>query len=337
MPVPSFFRSNGFKVLVYVMGSIVLGALLAPPLFWAGKAIVDEGWLAGGIFDSLHGSMDRARFSRYFNRAIVLAALLLLWPCLRWMSRGNERGKPLRERLLLERNPRWAMHLLAGFLLAGGALLLHGWIYVLLDLYRPRPEHDAIAGILASALMTGFAVAFLEEFVFRGALHGIFARVTPPVMLWIGLAAFFAFVHFLKPPRSYVLESVQPWSGFQMVGAIFGQLGDPYFLAAEFAVLFAIGLVLGWVRMKTASLWLAIGLHAGWVFAIKTLNPLMVRDFPPEKHMPWLGDTMRVGAVSCIAVLLTGLVAWLGLRGNARNAFARPKLPETDSPSGATS
>ena len=122
-----------------------------------------------------------------------------------------------------------------------------------------------------------------------------------------------------------------------MVGAIFGQLGDPYFLAAEFAVLFAIGLVLGWVRMKTASLWLAIGLHAGWVFAIKTLNPLMVRDFPPEKHMPWLGDTMRVGAVSCIAVLLTGLVAWLGLRGNARNAFARPKLPETDSPSGATS
>lgn len=335
----SLFRSNGFKVCVFVVGAVVLGALLSPPLFWAGKKVVALGWLAGGPFDSLHGSMDRATFSRYFNRALLLGALLLLGPVLRWMRAGEEggtgdggadersgrggRGAVFRARLGLERNRLWWRDLVVGFLLAGGSLLLLGWFYVDRGWYGPRGTDESLPGLLLGALGTGMAVAFLEEFLFRGALHAVMARILKPVVLWLAIAAFFALVHFLHPPHGLVIEKVGPLAGFWMLGQIFGQLGDPYFLAAEFAVLFAIGLALGHVRMKTASLWLAIGLHAGWVFGVKTLSPLTERQFGRAEMMPWLGDTLRVGLVSCVMVLLTWGLLWLcWLRRIDRRAFA---------------
>lgn len=315
----TFFRSNGCKVIVFFVGVGLLGAALAPPMFWVGKDVVARGWLAGGLFDSLHGSMERATFNRYFNRAILLAALLLLWPILRWMSRGDTRKMSWKERLDLSSNPYWKRHLVAGFLLAAGLLLILGRAYVGLGLYTTKEAPDPLFSILLSALGTGLAVGFLEEFVFRGALHAVMSKVLKPMALWLGIAGFFAIAHFLKPPPGVVFDEVTAMSGFRMLGLIFQQWGDLYFVAAEFAVLFAIGLVLGWTRIRTGSLWIGIGLHAGWVFGVKTLSPYTERNFSKAEMMPWLGDNLRVGVVSCLVVLLTWLIVWLWLRGFQRS------------------
>ena len=96
----SFLESTGFKVAVFVAGTIVLGALLAPPLFWGGKLLVELGWIKDvPVLDSIHDSMERARFSRYFNRAILAGALIMLFPTLKWL--GSQRGtkQSLGERL----------------------------------------------------------------------------------------------------------------------------------------------------------------------------------------------------------------------------------------------
>ncbi len=311
----------GFKVTVFVAGAIVLGAILAPPLFWGGKHVVEQGWIREvPLLEKLHGSMDRAQFSRYFNRALVLSALLLLFPTLRWLNPGGGERRPLRERLQLVENPRWAVDLGFGFVLAAIPLLLLGWAYVQLGWYQSREANKALGAILISALGTAFAVSFLEEFVFRGALTAIFSRILRPWPLLLSVAVFFAAVHFLKPPASAEITEVRAWSGFAMLGIIFGQFRDWYFLAAEFAVLFAIGWVLGYTRMKTGSLWLAIGLHAGWVFGVKTLSPMTARNFEPAAMMPWLGDTLRVGLVSCLVVCVTGVVVWWYLRDRSSEA-----------------
>lgn len=328
-----FFQSSLFKILVYLLGTMLLGALLAPALYLGGKHAVAAGWLEGGWLDSLHGSMERARFSRYFNRSILLAGAILLWPTLLWLNsekiretaEGSRRKRLLRQ-FQLSPNPWWWSHLLVGFVLAGGTLLLLGWFYVAQGWYVSRDAGKPLATILLEALGTGLAVGLLEEFVFRGALQSIAAKLMRPRVLFVAIAAFFAVIHFFNPPHGLEAGEVTATTGLWMVGQIFAhffsQFANPSFLLAEFAVLFSIGLVLGYTRMKTRSLWLGIGLHAGWVFGVKTLSPLTVRAFAPGEMMPWLGETLRVGAVSCLVVLLTGVALWLWLRKRYGDPFA---------------
>ncbi|MDF1816288.1 MAG: CPBP family intramembrane metalloprotease [Verrucomicrobiales bacterium] len=309
------FQSTGCKVAVFVIGTILLGAALAPPLYHGGKTVVEAGWIENvPVLDSIHGSMERAKFSRYFNRAILAGALIMLFPTLKWLGTGDGDKKTLRERLQVRKNPAWVRHFLIGFFLAAIPLLILGWIYLQKGWYQPRDTDKAIISVLFSALFTGIVVALLEEFVFRGALTSIFSSILKPWPLLISIAVFFALVHFLKPPPGADITDVTAFSGFQMLGLIFSQFGDLYFLAAEFAVLFAIGWVLGYTRLKTGSLWLGIGLHAGWVFGVKTLGPLTSRTFAPAEMMPWLGGNLRVGLVSCLVVCLTGLIVWAWLR-----------------------
>ncbi len=336
--LPPFLRSHLFTVLVFLAGTTLLGAALAPWIYLGGKHVVAVGWLEGGWLGGLHDSMDRGRFSRYFNRSLLLAGALLLWPALKLAGRnrrsgespapasGESRTDTARAALGLEPNPQWARQLLSGFGLAAAPLLLLGWTYVALGWYDAVPPARSVAAILLSALGTGIAVALLEETVFRGALHALAARLLRPRALLLSVAAFFAALHFCNPPHGLEAEKIDAATGFWMVGQIVShvaaQFARPSFLLAEFAVLFAIGLVLGYARMKTASLWLGIGLHAGWVFGVKTLSPLSVRAFAADAMMPWLGDTLRVGAVSCLVVLFTGFLVWLVLRGERRDPFA---------------
>jgi len=318
----SFFRSGAFKLLVFLAGTVFLGAVFAPALYWGGKYVVAEGWLEGGWLEGLHGSMDRAPFSRYFNRAILLGALLMLYPTLKWMRTEAGASASWRERLGLEPNRAWWRHLLVGFLVAGGSLLLLGWFYVGRGWYAPRDPGESVGAVLLQALGTGLAVGLLEEFVFRGALHAVLARVMRPRWTFFVIAAFYAVVHFFQAPRRLEIGEVDAGTGFWMVGRLFGhffsRFADPYFLLAEFAVLLAIGLVLGYTRLETKSLWLGIGLHAGWVFGVKTLSPLTERTFGRAELMPWLGDSLRVGAVSCLVVAATGFGLWLWLRRRRR-------------------
>jgi uncharacterized protein len=330
----AFFQSTLFKTLVFLLGTVVLGAILAPLLYLGGKHVVAEGWLAGTWLESLNDSMRRAHFSRYFNRAVLLGALLMVWPTLHWLNAGKERrraGRPtseaMRGQLLLAVNPVWWQQLLAGFLLAGVTLLLLGWLYVGLGWYETRDAGKPLFRVLFTALGTGVAVGLLEEFVFRGAFHAVLAKLLKPKALFWVIATFFAVIHFFNAPKTLEIEAVGYGSGFRMVGEIFrhfvSQFANPYFLFAEFAVLLSIGLVLGYTRMKTGSLWLGIGLHAGWVFGVKTLSPLTQRAFAPGGMMPWLGDNLRVGAISCLVVSLTGFILWLWLR----KKYGSPFLP----------
>ena len=227
---------------------------------------------------------------------------------------------------MLEKNPSWLSHLLIGFLIGGGSLLLLGWFYVSQGWYDLRDAGKPLSRILVNALGTGIAVGLLEEFVFRGALHSVVSKILKPRATFFTIAIFFAVIHFFNAPRHLEVPEVTITTGFWFVGEIFAyffsQFADPYFLFAEFAVLFAIGIVLGYTRMMTNSLWLGIGLHAGWVFGVKVLSPLTQRTFERAEMMPWLGDTLRVGAISCLVVTVTGIGLWLWLRKKSRPAVS---------------
>ncbi|MAB76022.1 MAG: hypothetical protein CMO47_06140 [Verrucomicrobiales bacterium] len=318
----TIFQSDAFKILVFTVGTVVLGAVLAPFLYQGGKYLVAQGWLEGTLLDGINGSMDRAKFSRYFNRAILLGGFIMIVPAVRWLNAGKKDRGSVKEFLELEPNPAWWRHLATGFLVGGASLILLGWWYVAQGWYLMKDTDKPLYEILLEALGTGIAVGLLEELVFRGALYAVLSKLLKPRSLFFAVAALFAVLHFFNAPHSLTVDVVHAGSGFWFVGRIFqhffSQFGDFYFLLSEFAVLFAIGLVLGYTREKTGSLWLGIGLHAGWVFGVKTLSPLTTRAFDRDAMMPWLGDTLRVGAVSFFVVAFTGLAIWLWFRGSDR-------------------
>jgi membrane protease YdiL (CAAX protease family) len=128
-------------------------------------------------------------------------------------------------------------------------------------------------------------------------------------------AAIFSIIHFLKAPDR-TTTAVQWNSGLVSLAHAFDQFGEPMLVLAGFTTLFVIGLILADARILTQSLWLPIGLHAGWILASSVFAKLARRNF---EALPWLGKNMLIGLVP----LAVCLVSWIFLRAWLRYAPPR--------------
>jgi membrane protease YdiL (CAAX protease family) len=112
-----------------------------------------------------------------------------------------------------------------------------------------------------------------------------------------------------------------------LLGAILLNFTDPRFFAAEFVVLFVIGLILAWSRVRTGGLWFAIGLHAGWIAAFKSFN--LLHQLNPESPLhPWgVGESLRAGLLPLATLAITAVLCrcFLGAPG-PENTPTRPRL-----------
>jgi membrane protease YdiL (CAAX protease family) len=279
----------------YFAVTVLFGALAAPPLYWAAQALAKR-----GIFPGLAGY----DFESFFHRALLLGALLALWPFLRWL---RIRG---RTDLGLEPNPRWGRDLLLGFLISGLPVLACEAFLVGSPAYSMRPSPDW--GAAALVIPTAIAVPFLEESLFRGLFLGILLRGLRPWTANLLSAAIFSIIHFLKAPD--LTNPVVGWnSGFVSLAHSFDQFGEPMLVLAGFTTLFVIGLVLADARIRTRSLWAPIGLHAGWILSSMTFGKIARRELVA---LPWIGKSLLVGLVP----LSVCLVSWLLLRLWLRSA-----------------
>ena len=87
----------------------------------------------------------------------------------------------------------------------------------------------------------------------------------------------------------------------------FDQFGSPLLVLAVWTTLFLIGIILAYARLRTQSLWLPIGLHAGWIFGNGVFNRIAHREVTV---LPWLGKSLLVGVVR----LGICLISWLILK-----------------------
>src|SRR5262249_57239269 len=102
---------DSVRLLVYLLATVLLGALLAPPLFWGAQSLA-----ANGVFAIL----SRYDFETFFHRALLIAALILLWPLVRSLEIRKLEG------LQLAPNPRYRRGWFWGALLLGLPPLLFG-------------------------------------------------------------------------------------------------------------------------------------------------------------------------------------------------------------------
>jgi membrane protease YdiL (CAAX protease family) len=293
------------KIFVYLAAVIVLGAVLAPPLYWGGQ------WLAShGILRVLADF----KFQKYFDRAALVAALLLLWPLIRSLHVNGWRD------LGLEPDPHPWRHLIVGFLIAGLAVAAMAAAYLHFGFYRLRsaPGWNQLPMLALSAV----AVAVLEEALFRGAILGLLRRSLPPYAALFWVTALFAVVHFLKPDDRFDPQPVGWSTGFAMIPHAFHQFAEPTTLLAGFTTLFALGWLCGEAALRTRALWMSIGLHAGVVFVKMSFSVLSKRR---TTHLPWVGDELQLGLVPVGVLVLACLVVvfWLSHENHRRTATGR--------------
>jgi uncharacterized protein len=303
MPAPT---SALPKLVLYLLAVMLGGALLSAPLFDLGKST--QAWLessptgSSGLGKWLLSEIQRAHFTRYFNRSVLICAIVFIWPFLRWVRL---------DRSLL---PKWQPLSVGlrqgfiGFVLAAGLLLLLGLLFYQAGAYRLRPHPGWLK--FGEPITAALGAGIIEEFFFRALLLGLLLRTMTARSAVFWATFIFAIVHFLKPPEGWQIPDDQVvWtSGFAVLGQIALGFSSIQFLLAEFATLFAVGWVLTQVRMQTGALWAGIGLHGGWVFGLKYFSALTLHQ---AGWLPWIGQNLKIGLAPLVTVLFTG---WLASR-----------------------
>jgi membrane protease YdiL (CAAX protease family) len=319
-------RGDVLKLWLYAAGSLVLGAWIAPLLYNAGKALaeISSGKTTNGLLEWLATRCRAADFPRFYEAGLLLAAALLFLPWVEWLhtrrgpgpdadsgpwllrvpgkSRLPAAGQPLRKNL------RGLWHGCAGFLLVAGLLLPMGVALAPAGLGTLRYPAGGVGTLSLSILPGAVILAAVMEVFFRGIAMGIFLRAMRPAAALGMSAAFFALVVSAFPPPGFQLPDPEAArAGFGLLGMLVARFADWAVICENFAPLLALGGVLAYARWRTASLWLPVGLHAGWLFAKRILAVLAgsaVTDPAPS-----IGRLLEHGMIPLAAILLAGVLA----------------------------
>lgn len=292
---PSFmkFLVAAFAPLFYLLGCLILMALLAYPLFV----------MSGG---------DEGRDLRTLvTRGAQVLMVLGLYPVARrlgfnWASLGFGRAF----------FKQWGI----GFALGTAMLGLHTLGLIGLGIRAPNgnpfSDFGRVLDVAGKALATGLAVAMVEELIFRGMLFAYLRRATGAVSAVPLSALYFGLVHFFGTKWNAPFSDVGWASGLHVVALGLGKLGQ--IEPGAFLALFFAGMFLAYVRALIPSgLGICVGIHAGWVFIIKCTKPLT--HVVPGAPLAYLvSDYDRVigylSAAWLAAVLLANLVVLLHRR-----------------------
>lgn len=306
---------------------MLLAAVISPWLYQGGKqlAAMAETRELSGILEWLGAACGRAKFGRYFDRSLLISALVFLPLLLRRVRKLKAAGalNGREERIKVSWQSA-VCRIAVGCLISGGLLWGAGVLLEAAGAYLPKADPPGLGRLLRKILLPAAGAALLEEWLFRGILLGLWLRFAKPVTACLGTSLLFAFLHFLKPPAGTVIaDPGHALAGFELLGKILLHFTEPLFFVTDFATLLGVGLILAWARVRTGGLWFPIGLHAGWIMALKAFN-LFYKDVPCHALRPWgVGDSLRSGILPLLTLGLTAVVCHFVMR---RFAAERPTV-----------
>lgn len=209
----------------------------------------------------------------------------------------------------------------AGFL--AGAVPVVALIVALVALgERTRdvpPSDGSLAWHLTKYVLAGVILVIAEEGLFRGLLLGDFVRASDARTGVIACSVFFAASHFLGVSKAWREVPIPDPGGIDVIVATFAGLGRMGHDWPQLVGLVLVGLILAILRLRTGTLYLGMGIHAGW-FWVKQVDHRFVAsvDSAPGFRSIWVGSEQYLdGVVGWVALLATlALALKLRLRGN---------------------
>jgi membrane protease YdiL (CAAX protease family) len=164
-------------------------------------------------------------------------------------------------------------------------------------------DHPAASWLrhLKNATLAAVIVALLEEILFRGALFGSLRQSQSFLTAAFWSSALYALLHFLEKPA--FTGRVEWSSGFQVLGAMLAGFTNWEAMIPAFLNLVLIGMLLALVFERTASLLFSIGLHAGFVFWVKSLG-FITDQAASESTTFWGSDKVTDGWMTTLVLLV---------------------------------
>lgn len=293
------------RLAVVLLLSLLASCIVAP---WAALGID----LIRGACPALDEALDFP-FDRVMRRVVLIVSVLFLVAWRRRLEivslasvglRGADGPAPL---------------FLRGWLAGAGALAAMLLVMAWRGARIPGLYFSGSGELLfevGKAFLTGVVVAIIEEIFFRGFVLQACLRTLPAAVSVVAMSAFFAIVHFFNASDMPAPAAFDPLLGFKALAYFFAPLCSPAEVLPGFVGLFLFGLLLGASVLRTGSLYLAMGLHAGCVFGIKAEGLLLNRA---KGVAPWFFGDGRV---------VTGVFGWivlLGLLWAMRRAHPAPR------------
>jgi uncharacterized protein len=161
--------------------------------------------------------------------------------------------------------------------------------------------------LAAQGLLRGVAVALIEETFLRGAMWSGISRESGALTATLLTSLIYALTHFVS--SYHIPDNQVTWhSGIQMLAGSFGAFARPLDVADAYICLFAVGVVLATVRMRTGNIAASLGLHAGWVWVITFVRETSVPDLSNPLHGLLSHFDGVVGWLVCAWTVLVGFV-----------------------------
>jgi CAAX protease family protein len=278
------------RLFIFTLLALAITALLSP---WAAAAWAH---LIAGRADWQHYQYS---FSRIFSRFFMVSGIGLFIVFRRFLKLGslNELGlKPLTD-------ARRDISLGAVLSLASIGALIGVMSFV--DIFTPffRLSLSASLSRCAGALLAAIAASAIEEVFFRGIFFEGLSDDLGRVRGYLSASLLFSAIHFVRPAHDSILTDADPWAGIRHLVSSFHPFLDPgVFLPGLFG-LFIIGVILCYAFERTGTLYLSIGLHAGWIFGLKTIR--VFGDYA-RTDLTWVFGSSDPKIVS-------GVATWIGI------------------------
>ena len=298
------------SLLAYAGVVFLGGGLLAPWLAWGVQSLVDH-------LPELRNLANQP-FHRYVNRCLLALALIGLWPLFRELRVSSARDVGLVKPAGQGRN------LICGFALGFASMAGIAMVVLAAGARELNPGVSAgrlVERVLGGAL-TAAVVAVLEEVLFRGAIFGALRKTFrwPSAMLISSVV--YGLVHFFRQPPSPA--EIDWTSGLALLPSMLSGFIEVERLVPGLFNLTLAGALLALAYQYTGTLYLSIGLHAGWIFWLKSYGFLTQET---ANSWVWFWGTSRLidGWVALfVLTLLFLLLLQRRPRGTIEHALPPP-------------
>ena len=277
-----------FLFVLLLIGALVVAAALTYPA-----------WL-------LVSTISVEPVHRVMNRLAMLIALIGLIILTRRLGLSNREslgyGLPA---------ARFMAELLIGWI--AGVLLMLPLVAFLLGLdirqWRPEIEHHWLS-LLLGGIVSGLAVALIEETFFRGVLFSAVQRTSGAAAAIVAPSLLYAMLHFLGGRLRVPPEEVGWEHGFLVLARLFERYAEPLAFIASLLALLVLGMLLALIRLRTGAIAACMGLHAAGVCTIAVLRKTTYVDASSE-HAVWVGSYDGViGWAALLWFIAIGAVYW---------------------------
>lgn len=278
-------------IVLFFFVVFVGGGLLAPAI----HATIQTLAQSVPAFEGL----AREEFRRYVTRSWMIVGVVCLWPALRALNQASWQANGLKKQA------KAPQQLTNGLMLGFATLALAALVTAGFGPRQFQSSHAADEWLrhLLNAALAAVVVAFIEEFFFRGVLFGALRQSMNWRAALVISSVAYAFLHFFERPET---PAQITWStGLAFLPRMMRGFGDVEVLVPGVLNLFVAGALLALAYQRTGAVWFSIGLHAGWIFWLKTFG-FMTTNGADAAHWFWGTDKLIDGWV-CLPLLLATL------------------------------